>query len=237
MKNYRIADLSVNMEIGGRTYKQSRPFFVSDCPDSCADIVITGITEHIRRIMEDDLMKNSDPETLEYVISGRRFYKALVDFDGFMLHSSTVVYNNKAYLFSAPSGTGKSTHTSLWVKRFPGAYILNDDKPALRLIDGKFYVYGTPWNGKSKDSINERVELGGICFLYRDHVNVINRLSTGEALRRMIKQTAHQRFKRDVLEKLIKTWDVLLQTHPVYEMGCLPNEEAAQLSYTTMKGD
>ena len=78
----------------------------------------------------EDLRKyypNLSDDTLEYMYLGGEFYSTLVYFNGMMLHSSCVVYNNRAYLFSAPSGTGKSTHTQLWLKRFPGSYILNDD--------------------------------------------------------------------------------------------------------------
>ena len=237
MKNYRIADLSVNMEVGGRTLEQSKPFLISEVPDENAKITLSGITQRVDFLMKNYVSEKSDPAVLEYIISGRRFYKALVDFNGFMLHASAVVYNGKAYLFSADSGVGKSTHTALWKNCFEGAYTLNDDKPAIRVFGDDFYVYGTPWNGKSTESVNQRVPLGGICFLYRNSKNVIRKLSTSEALRRLIRQTAHQRFKRDVLETIVLIWKRLLVKYPGYELGCLPNEEAAGLAYQTMKGE
>lgn len=237
MKNYRIADLSVNMEVGGRTLEQSKPFLISEVPDENAKITLSGITQRVDFLMKNYVSEKSDPAVLEYIISGRRFYKALVNFNGFMLHASAVVYNGKAYLFSADSGVGKSTHTALWKKHFESAYILNDDKPAIRVFGDDVFVYGTPWNGKSKESVNERVPLGGICFLYRNNENVIRKLSTPEVLRRLIRQTAHQHFKRDALEKLLLVWNRLLLNYPIYELGCLPNEEAAELAYQTMKGE
>ena len=72
-----------------------------------------------------------------------------------LLHSSCVVYEDKAYLFSAPCGTGKSTHTQIWLKRFPGAYILNDDKPAIRIMEDGVYAFGTPFSGKTDLNVNK----------------------------------------------------------------------------------
>ena len=235
--NYRIADLSVNMQVGGRTLKQSEPFLVSETDDPNADINMFDIAERVVYAMEHTVSPKSDPDVVEYVVSGSRFYRLLVNFDGFMLHSSAVVLDDKAYLFSADSGVGKSTHTKLWKERFENAYILNDDKPALRIFEDEIYVYGTPWNGKSSESVNKKVKLGGICFLYRNDKNVIRKLTSSEALQRMIRQTAQRKFKRHTFEKLMGHWDKLLQQCPIYEMGCLPDTEAVELAYQTMKGE
>lgn len=235
MGNYRIADLSVNMQVTGRTWTQSEKFMVSEQPDEHADIEIADMTAAIRRGMM--LRPASDPENVELIVSGKRFYKALIDFDGFMLHASAVVYQNKAYLFSADSGVGKSTHTLLWTRHFKGAYILNDDKPALRFHGDKVMVYGTPWNGKWEHSVNESVALGGICFLYRNDTNTIRRLTTVEAVGHLLGQTSHKRFDEKTATKLLKTWDKLLSAYPIYKMGCLPDFEAVELAYKTMKGD
>ena len=89
------------------------------------------------------------------------------NYNGCVLHSSSVVIDNEAYLFSAPSGTGKSTHASLWVKYLTEKepYILNDDNPAIRIINGNIYAYGTPFSGKHDISVNQKAKLQGICFL------------------------------------------------------------------------
>ena len=85
---------------------------------------------------------------LEYLWMGTAFNVKLLEYNGMFLHSSTVVVDGKAYSFSAPCGTGKSTHTSLWLKHFgEKAFILNDDKAAYRLIDGKYFAFGTPFSG------------------------------------------------------------------------------------------
>ena len=94
---------------------------------------------------------------MPYVQSGSIFYSHLVKFGGMMLHASAVALDGEAYLFSGPSGMGKSTHTRLWKQCFPEAEIFNDDKPALRELGGIWYAYGTPWCGK--DGINKNMKV------------------------------------------------------------------------------
>ena len=84
---------------------------------------------------------------------------------GILIHSSTLIYNKKAYLFLGESGTGKSTHTRLWREYIYGAGLLNDDSPLVRVIDGKIFAYGSPWSGKTPCFKNERYPLGGVVRL------------------------------------------------------------------------
>lgn len=93
-------------------------------------------------------------EQCEYIFAGSEFYRKLINLGGFMLHASAIVVDNKAYLFSAPSGTGKSTHTKLWQECFGDkAIIINDDKPAIRIEEGKCFAYGTPFSGKTDEKL------------------------------------------------------------------------------------
>ena len=91
------------------------------------------------------------PDEWEYIQTGLVFACKLLDFNGFCLHASAVALENRAVLFSGPCGIGKSTHTNLWQQYFgpDRAVIINDDKPALRLIKGTFYAYGTPGAAKA----------------------------------------------------------------------------------------
>mgnify|MGYP003335436350 CR=1 FL=1 len=109
------------------------------------------------------VLKNSKA----YLLSGTLFYQQLLKFDGMMLHASAAKYDGRVYLFSGPCGIGKTTHTKLWEKYFPGAVVINDDKPALRREAGKWMVYGTPWCGKNGINSNASAPLAGICFLHR----------------------------------------------------------------------
>lgn len=92
--------------------------------------------------------------------------------NGVVFHSSSLSLNGEAILFSAPSGTGKSTHTSLWCRYVEGAEIFNDDSPALMIEGGKVFAYGTPWSGKTEINSNVRLPVKAIVFLERGEPNI-----------------------------------------------------------------
>ncbi len=170
----------------------------------------------------------------EYMWTGEQYCRQLLNFDGFMLHASGVVYKGRAYLFSAPSGTGKSTHTQLWCKTFgDDAYIINDDKPVIRMQEGRVLVFGTPWSGKTDLNRNEGVPLQGICFLERDTKNHIAQISTGEALFRILNQTIRPA-EAENMEKLLGVLDKVLSAVNVYKMGCNISEEAVRVAFEGM---
>ena len=171
-----------------------------------------------------------------YMESGSQFNGKLLRFNGLYLHSSAVEMAGRAYLFSGPCGMGKSTHTRLWQSVFgEAAQVFNDDKPALRHIDGKWYAYGTPWCGKDGINQNKKVPLAGICFLKRGEENKIRRLEPKEALPLLMSQTIHKFKKSENLDLLLNNVNYLLKEIPVFELENRPVEEAARLSYETMR--
>ena len=170
-----------------------------------------------------------------YMESARRFYMKLLEHNGFYLHASAVELDGKAYLFSASSGVGKSTHTRLWQRVFgDNARVFNDDKPALRFLDGKWYAYGTPWCGKDGININMKVPVAGICFLKQAQENRIRRLSPIEAAQKIIAQTLRRFELEESLNLMLSQVDSLVKTIPVYELENRPEPEAVWLSYETM---
>ena len=176
------------------------------------------------------------PEGVAYMESGRQFYRELLRFDGMMLHASAVAVDGKAYLFSGRSGIGKSTHTALWQETFgEKVKLFNDDKPALRRIDGVWYAYGTPWSGKHGININMQATLAGICFLKRGEQNVIRRLSPREALPLVISQTLRKFENAEQLSLMLSCVDGLVRDVPIYELYSRPEADAARLSYETMR--
>ncbi len=173
--------------------------------------------------------------SVAYIESGRHFYRQLLAFDGLYLHSSAVVQDGRAYLFSGHSGIGKSTHTRLWIDTFGGdTRIINDDKPALRCIDGIWYAYGTPWCGKDGINLNEKAPLAGICFLKQGEHNRIRRLTQAEAFQKFYSQTIRYMVNTDELDALLRLLEDLLSKIPVYELENLPEPAAARLSNETM---
>ena len=150
----------------------------------------------------------------------------------------TVHQSGGGYLFSACSGTGKSTHTSFWLDLFKdkGAYILNDDKPAIRVLEDGIYAYGTPWSGKHDISVNNKVKLQGICFLERDTTNWIKPFSGMEAYTQLYSSSS-KKISREELLKQIEIFDKIVEKIPIWKMGCTPTIEAAKVAYEAMSGE
>ena len=227
-KTYKIAGLTVQMDSFGRTEEQARPY-LSEAAEP--QIVIQSDWKALQA-QQPHLSKDD----CEYLYTGGVFYRQLLKHDGFLLHSSAVVVDGKAYLFSAPCGTGKSTHTKLWLRIFGDqAYILNDDKPALRLEDGVWYAYGTPWSGKHDLSTNIRVPLAGICFLQRGEKNVIRPFSGSKAVFAFLGQTARPP-ETALRELLMDLMQKLMETVPVWQLECNMDPKAAVVSYEAMSG-
>ena len=177
-----------------------------------------------------------DPGLAEYVLSGSLFYNVLYrKYNGMMLHASAIAMDGEGYLFSANSGTGKSTHTDLWRACFGERVIyINDDKPALRLNDGTWKVYGTPWSGKTELNSNVCVPLKSIAFLHRSAENGIERIHGAQALTLMLEQIIRPKTEKGI-DIVFSMLDDLLARVPVYSLGCNISQAAAKLAYETMK--
>jgi len=171
-----------------------------------------------------------------YLNSGFLFYRQLLRYNGMMLHASAVALGGRAYLFSGPCGMGKSTHTRLWQQIFgENAVVFNDDKPALRRMDDRWYAYGTPWCGKDGINVNMKVPLAGICFLKRGKENRIRRITGMEALSGVLAQTLRRFKDEENLNLMLSHTDKLIREIPIFELENLPVPDAARLSYETMR--
>ena len=173
----------------------------------------------------------------EYMVLCDQFYKRLLRFDGMLLHASAVEYKNRAYLFSASSGVGKSTHTHLWLKYVKGAQILNDDKPAIRRIGKEFFAFGTPFSGKTDETKTTGAQIGAITFIERAKKNKIEKLSTAEALPLIMGQTVRPTNSREHMEILLGFLDGLLRTVPVYKLYCDMSFDAVRTSFEALTGE
>ena len=227
MTRYRIADLTVQMDISGRTEQQAIPYLTEQ--DAPVDIVLTLDCE---RFLEK-YPQLEDLDTAQYIGTGAAFAMEILHFDGFQFHASAVMLEGKAYLFSANPGIGKSTHTEKWCRLF-GAQIINDDKPVLRRVDGQWMVYGTPWSGKHDLSNPVSVPLGGVAFLARGDKNTICKMPVTEAIPAMISQCV--RFShRECMSRQLALIDLLLRETPVWHLVCRNDDEAAMVSCEAMK--
>lgn len=225
----KIADLYVDIPEAGGMSPRCRDYLVNE--DVAPDIIIKEEYYDVKG------WPGLNPDLLAYMDSGQIFYTYLLKYGGMMLHASALELDGGAYLFSGPSGVGKSTHTTLWQKEFPSARLFNDDKPALRKIDGVWYAYGTPWSGKHGININMRVPLRGICFLRQGEENSIRRLKNIEAVSAVMSQTIRGFKTERGLDKLINTLGQLVEDIPIYELTNRPEPAAAHLSHSIMTGD
>lgn len=231
---YKIADLIVKLDCNGRTYNNAQKYLISD-HNGQEDIMLCLPKKRIESFIEH--YKNCPWDQAEYIVSGVSFYRKLLDFKGLFLHACAIEYKGKAYLFSGVSGTGKSTHAGIWKKVFgESVKLINEDKPALRYIDGTFWVYGTPWSG-SGDSRNVKVPLGGICFLQQAKENRIYPLDILSAMKEITMQTTHFNLTVDQWRKMSDTLDILLSKHQIFKMECNMEDEAATMCYAALSGE
>ncbi len=239
MNIYDIADLKVGLNCHERTMMQAKKY-LSATQDCICDLTlitnsdsVTAITERGEYItpFKTDINSYFAPHLCE----GKSFYRKLIsEFNGMMIHASAVVVDDKAYLFSAASGTGKSTHTGKWLELFgKRAYILNDDKPAVRVLDDGIYAYGTPWSGKYDISVNKKIKIQGICFLERGSENKIKPLIGKEAIIHMV-HSSLRKLESYEISVLLNTIEKIIADVPIYLMECTPTLEAAKLSYSIM---
>ena len=213
---------------------------LGDMPDRCKDYMTD------EKSVSADIIIRADRYQLDrwpgaseniaiYMESAAQYYFTLLFFDGMMLHASAIEYKGRAYLFSGPSGMGKSTHTRLWKSLYGDeVQFFNDDKPALRRLDEKWFAYGTPWCGKDGINQNKKVPLAGICFLRRGEKDEIRRLDKKEAMQYVVWQTTSKLSDANKMTRLLSLVDKLVREIPIFELRCTKERSAALLSSKIM---
>lgn len=181
----------------------------------------------------------TDPEGyVESICIYREICRLLPKYDAFLFHSAAIGYKGNAYLFSAPSGTGKTTHIRLWRRNFGKAIdIINGDKPILRRDgNGVFYAYGTPWCGKERWQENRFAPVSAVCFLARGEKNKIEELPKSDAASALFKQVIYPTDPADAM-LLLSLADDFLKKTPVYRLYCNMEDEAALLAFRMLTGE
>ena len=151
--------------------------------------------------------------------------------DTLLVHASVIRNAGYGYLFTAPSGTGKSTHTHLWYKHIPGSDLMNDDNPVVRIVDGEVRIYGSPWSGKTPCYRNLSYPLGGIVLLSQAPYNKIHRLQGIHAYVALVPSISGKRWDKRIADGLHNTENALAMNVPTWHLECLPDEAAAQLCH------
>lgn len=151
-----------------------------------------------------------------------------------LIHASVIACKNHGYVFLGKSGTGKSTHSQLWLQHIEQSYLLNDDNPVIRLHDNEVIVYGTPWSGKTPCYRNESMPLGGIVRLSQYPENKIERLTGAAAYAAIAPSASAIRWKQEYAEGLHSTLSKIVSHIGIYHLQCRPDKEAALLCYETI---
>ena len=166
----------------------------------------------------------------------RKLCEKLIDRGIFLFHCSSIEVDGCAYVFGAPSGTGKSTHVRLWKERFGDrATVINDDKPLMRLSEDGVYVYGMPWCGKHGLNTNKRSPIKALCFLEQGTTNEIHRLTPLESYL-LIHRQIYLPKDRELKIKSLKMAKQFAERIPAYHLSCDISQAAVDASYGAMSG-
>ena len=154
--------------------------------------------------------------------------------DTLMVHASVVAHDGGAYMFLGRSGTGKSTHSSLWLKNIPDTYLLNDDNPVIRVEDGQVNIYGTPWSGKTPCYKNEVLPLKACVRLSQAPHNLIKKLPPLQAYASLMPACSCMRWDRRSTDALHKTVEKVISSIASWHLECLPDADAAHTCHTSV---
>ena len=203
----RFADVNFDIELRDRRVGSALKAYMTD---GAPDVSVRVDDEAFDEMFETYGNKNVCMS--EFLALSQTLSDALLrDFDGFLFHSSAISYEGKGILFSALSGTGKSTHARFWKKMFGDKVeYVNDDKPFIREVDGTFYVYGNPWNGKERLSNNIKVPLKVICFIERGEKTSVSDISVSNAVASFYNQS-FRAVEEDMQDKFLSLIDRLLR--------------------------
>jgi hypothetical protein len=224
------------------TREYCRPYLTEKEPDfyvhiTSEDLVFEQMLLEREAVEEGLKIRKFKEPFLERSTIQRRVADYLVGRNTLMLHGSTVAVVGKAYLFTAPCGTGKSTHTRLWRELFgERAIMVNDDKPFLQITSDCVLTYGSPWSGKHGLASNVCVPLHGICLLHRGSENLIHRADV-KSLTDMLYRQIHIPEDASLAEKTFSLVDTLAEMVPLWEMHCNKELDAAKVAYSAMSQD
>ena len=237
---YRLAGHAIKIEsLYSQVHTLCAAYRVEDDAEYCITTAPADIAyERKRSVRADELegvaVREYANPYLETLAVYRKLAQLLVQDDILLMHGAVVAVDGQAYLFTAKSGTGKTTHTRLWMQQFGDrAVMVNGDKPLLHVTNTGVTVYGTPWDGKEHLSTNTFCPLKALCILTRSETNHIERISKKEALP-MLCQQIYRPEDPATLAKMLALVDRLGSSVSLYRLGCNMEPEAAQVAYHGM---
>ena len=241
VNRYKIADKVVEVT---SIYAEVHEYCTDYQTDENVDYSVTTTQADIdfereKSAREDEVegipIRHFPDSYLEGLAVYRKIANTMIDYDTILFHGSVIAVDGVGYLFTAKSGTGKSTHTRLWREYFGDrAVMVNDDKPLLKIMDRGVIAYGTPYNGKHRLGRNIFVPLKAICILTRDTDNHIEPITRNQAYTKLLQQV----YRPADGEKMMKTLDLLdrlTDSIKLYQLGCNMDISAAQVAYEGMQ--
>ncbi len=229
--NYQFAGICVEI-----THRY--PYFAKLAKDylggEAPEISIAVTMEEIEQEREDEKAPNGYLESLAIY---RKLCENFIHRGILLIHSAAIAVDGKAYLFTAPSGTGKTTHIKLWKQKFGDkAVVVNGDKPLVSVTKEEIRVWGTPWDGKEHWNANISVPVAGICQIGRGEQNEICRVSPGDALSLLFAQT-YRPATEDGMRSSVQLLAEITRRVPFWRLKCNMSTEAAEVSSAAMRGE
>lgn len=151
-----------------------------------------------------------------------------------LIHASVIKNNHRGYLFLGKSGTGKSTHSSLWLKHIEGSELLNDDNPVIRIEGKEAVVYGSPWSGKTPCYKNDYAPIGAFVRIKQEPENHILREGALQAFAVLLPSMSTMKWDKRVYDGICNSVALLIETTPLYTLGCRPDQEAAEVCHAAV---
>lgn len=230
---YRMADRTIAVtSLHEAVHRLCRDYRAEGEPDF--RVVLTQADVDFERSRAT--MADAPDPYLETLAVYRKIAERMPLYDTVLMHGSALAIDGAGVIFTAKSGTGKSTHARLWSQVFGERVVMvNDDKPLVKITESGAAVYGTPWNGKHRLGSNIAVPLKALCVLERAEDNSIRRIAKTEAWPMLVRQT-YRPADPAMLEKTLALIDRLAYTAALYRLGCNMDPSAAEVAYNGMKG-
>lgn len=148
-----------------------------------------------------------------------------------LVHASVIKHDGRGFLFLGKSGTGKSTHSSLWLQHIEGSELLNDDNPVVRVDEIGAVVYGSPWSGKTPCYKNDYAPIGAFVQIKQEPENHIDRNMPLQAFAILLPSMSVMKWDRLIYRNVCDSVGELIEQVPLYTLGCRPDQEAAEVCY------
>ena len=238
----RLAGKNIEIECtSGRGFAACRNYLADfDVPDFTVKATRSRMLEeytafHGNSRCEELLDGKEEIGAMESSVICQEIAARMLDYNVLLMHGAVVAKDNKAYMFTAPSGVGKTTRASLWLKEYPDSIVVNGDKPFIMITDENVLACGTPWCGKEGWNTNTIVPLHAIFFLERaveSEDNLVKEISFCEALP-MLLQQAYYPVGLDSVQRIIKLIEKLKEKVKFYRFRSTPTEDSVRLAYET----